>query len=83
MKKVTRQTLAYDQRGIQLSQREIQALAMASRIAEQARDLARTIEPDFESDDTDLWLAVIEHNCEAFAVDGFILVEEVRGGILL
>jgi hypothetical protein len=77
MRRAINQTLVYRQEGIQLSKQEMATLAAASRIAEEARERARAIVgPDFEDDDTDLWLAEIEHNALSFSVDGFIVLKE-------
>lgn len=80
MKLVTKQSLAFRTTGIQLNKAETETMRKASAIAERARELARTIHEDFESEDQDLWLAEIEHNCAALAVDGFLPIkEEIQG----
>jgi hypothetical protein len=69
--------LYYETVGIQLNKQERATLERAAQIADDARELARRVAgSDFEDDDTDLWLAEVEHNARAFAVDGFIILAE-------
>jgi hypothetical protein len=77
MRQTTNTTLAFLQTGIQLTQRERDALIRASRIAEEVRERARQIDPDFEDHWLDLELAGIEHFATYYLpMDGFLPITE-------
>lgn len=76
MRQTTAHTLAFRKTGIQLTQRERDAFIRAGQIAEQIRERARRLDPDFEDDQLDLDLAHVEHFGDAVPRDGFFSIRE-------
>lgn len=77
MRWLTKASLAYTRKGLQLNDAEIEILKNASQLAERIRDEARRVVPEFENDDTDTFIAGIEHHARAIVdSEGFITVTE-------
>lgn len=78
MQIAVRNTWVSNDKGIQLSQQDLNALKRASVVAEKARELARTLDPDFEDHWLDLELAGVEHFATQYLPDdGFLPIVEL------
>ena len=81
MKIVTRTSLGFRTQRIVFTDAEVRTLTRAAAIAEQARDLASSVQPAWEDYEDDTTLAEIEHGCREILGGVEVSDEEIASGL--